>query len=109
MHLNYIIPQGPTYLWEKSGKWSYWGKQRLQNKYKRYLEGVIHLPETDMHLKSIDTNTQAISEYIFSPYLGRAILLRTEDQNRSEAIGTRYDPEFGWGDVVVGGLDIHYL
>ncbi|MHC5714684.1 MAG: amino acid adenylation domain-containing protein [Nostoc sp.] len=109
LHLNNIIQQGPTYLWQKSGKWSYWGKQRLQNKYKRYLEGVIHLPETDMHLKSIDTNTQAISEYIFSPYLGRAILLRTEDQNRSEAIGTRYDPEFGWGDVVVGGLDIHYL
>ncbi|MHC5721788.1 MAG: thioesterase domain-containing protein, partial [Nostoc sp.] len=62
-----------------------------------------------MHLKSIDTNTQAISEYIFSPYLGRAILLRTEDQNRSEAIGTRYDPEFGWGDLVLEGLDIHYL
>nr|WP_180277746.1 thioesterase domain-containing protein [Nostoc sp. 'Peltigera malacea cyanobiont' DB3992] len=109
LHLNNIIQEGPIYLWQKSGKWSYWRKQHLQNRYKRYLEGVLHLPETDKHLKIIDTNTQAISEYIFSPYLGRGILLRTEDQNRSEAIGTRYDPQFGWGDLVAGGLDIHYL
>ncbi|MHC5731852.1 MAG: thioesterase domain-containing protein, partial [Nostoc sp.] len=44
-----------------------------------------------------------------SPYLGRCTLLRTEDQNRGEAIGIQYDPQFGWGDLVVGGLDIHYL
>ena len=109
LHLNNIIQEGPTYLWQKSGKWSYWRKQRLQNRYKRYLEGVLNLPGTDKHLKIIDINTQAISEYIFSPYLGRGILLRTEDQNRSEAIGVQYDPQFGWGDLVAGGLDIHYL
>ncbi|MHC5675049.1 non-ribosomal peptide synthetase [Nostoc sp.] len=109
LHLNNIIQEGPTYLWQKSGEWSYWRKQSLQNRYKRYLEGVLNLPGTDKHLKIIDTNTQAISEYIFSPYLGRGVLLRTEDQNRGEAIGIQYDPQFGWGDLVLGGLDIHYL
>lgn len=109
LHLNNIVQQGPTYLWQKAVKWSDWRKQHLQNRYKRYLEEVLDLPITDKHLKIIDANTQAINEYIFSPYLGEAILLRTEDQNRSEAIGTQYDPQFGWGDVVAGGLDIHYL
>ncbi|MEH2247202.1 amino acid adenylation domain-containing protein [Nostoc sp.] len=109
LHLNNIVQQGPTYLWQKTVKWGDWRKQHLQHRYKRYLEELLDLPITDKHLKIIDANTQAINEYIFSPYLGQAILLRTEDQNRSEAIGTQYDPQFGWGDVVAGGLDIHYL
>ena len=73
------------------------------------MQEVVHLPETDKHLKIIDANTQAISEYIFSPYLGQAILLRTEDESRDEAIGIEYDPQFGWGDVVAGELDVHYV
>ncbi|MFN6485180.1 MULTISPECIES: non-ribosomal peptide synthetase [unclassified Nostoc] len=109
LHLNNIIQQGPTYLWQKAVRWSYWRKHHLKNRYNRYLEDVLHLTETDKHSKIIDANVQAISEYIFSPYLGRAILLRTEDENRDEAIGTQYDPQFGWGDVIVGGLDIHYV
>ncbi|MBN3927585.1 non-ribosomal peptide synthetase [Nostoc sp. NMS4] len=109
LHLNNILQQGPNYVWQKVVRWSYWRKQELQNTYNRYLEDVLHVPETDKHLKIIDTNTQAISEYIFSPYLGRAILLRTEDKNRDEAIGTEYAPQFGWDEVVVEGLDIHYI
>ncbi|MEH1952720.1 amino acid adenylation domain-containing protein [Nostoc sp.] len=109
LHLNNVVQQGPGYIWQKTMEWSYWRKQHLQNRYNRYLEGVLHLPENDKHLKSIDANTQAISEYIFSPYLGRAILLRTEDQNRSETVGTQYDPQFGWGDLISGGLNTHYL
>ncbi|MEH2423097.1 MAG: amino acid adenylation domain-containing protein [Nostoc sp.] len=109
LHLNNIVQRGPTYLWQKVVRWSYWRKHHLQNSYNRYLEGVLHLPETDKHLKIIDANIQALSEYIFSPYLGRIILLRTEDRNRLEAIGTEYDPQFGWGDLVAGGLDVHYI
>ncbi|MEH2235674.1 amino acid adenylation domain-containing protein [Nostoc sp.] len=109
LHLNNVVQQGPIYLWQKVVRWSHWRKHHLQNTYNRYLEEVLHLPETDKHLKIIDANTQAMSEYIFSPYFGRAILLRTDDQSRSEAIGTEYDPQFGWGDVVAGGLDIHYI
>ncbi|MBD2244331.1 non-ribosomal peptide synthetase [Nostoc sp. FACHB-888] len=109
LHLNKIVQQGPAYLWQRAVRWSYWRKSNLQNAYNRYLEGALDLPATDKHLKIIDINTQAVSEYIFSPYLGRAILLRTEDENRDEAIGTEYDPQFGWGEIVAGGLDIHYI
>ncbi|MEH1943735.1 MAG: amino acid adenylation domain-containing protein [Nostoc sp.] len=109
LHLNNIVRQGPAYLLQRIVRWSYWRKSHLQNTYNRYLEEALDLPETDKHLKIIDINTQAVSEYIFSPYLGRAILLRTEDRNRDEAIGTQYDPQFGWGEIVAGGLDIHYV
>ncbi|MEH1934754.1 MAG: amino acid adenylation domain-containing protein [Nostoc sp.] len=109
LHLNNIVQQGPTYLWQKVRRWSYWRKHHLENRYNRYLEEVLDLPLSDKHLKIIDANTEAMSEYIFSPYLGEVILLRTEDQNRDEAIGTQYDPQFGWGDLVPGGLDIHYI
>ncbi|MGF1938165.1 MAG: non-ribosomal peptide synthetase [Nostoc sp. ChiQUE02] len=109
LHLNNMVHQGPIYLWQRAVKWSYWRKRHLENKYNHYLEDLLDLPENDKHLKIINTNTQAIGEYIFSPYLGQAILLRTEDRNRSEAVGIRYDPQFGWGDLVTGGLNIHYL
>ncbi len=109
LHLNNIVQQGPAYLWQRVVRWSYWRKSHLQNTYDRYLEVALDIPVSDKHLKIIDANTQAVSEYIFPVYPGRAILLRTEDQNRDEAIGTQYDPQFGWGEVVVGGLDIHYV
>ncbi|MDF5734350.1 MULTISPECIES: non-ribosomal peptide synthetase [unclassified Nostoc] len=109
LHLNNIVQQGPSYLWQKAMKWSYWRKQHFQNRYNRYVEQVLDFPVTDKHLKIIDANTQAISQYLFSPYLGQLILLRTEDKNRDEAIGTEYDPQFGWGELVPFGLDIHYL
>ncbi|MDF5709057.1 MAG: amino acid adenylation domain-containing protein [Nostoc sp. S4] len=109
LHLNKIAQQGPMYLWQTLMRWSYWKKSRFQNRYKRYLEVALDLPETDKHLEIIDSNTQAISKYIYPVYPGRAILLRTEDRNRDEAIGTQYDPQFGWGDLVTGGLDIHYV
>ncbi|MFN6465859.1 MAG: non-ribosomal peptide synthetase [Nostoc sp. DedVER02] len=109
LHFKNLVQQGPSYLWQKVLKWSHWRKENFQNKYRGYLEDVLPLVETDKHLKIINANTQAVSEYIFSPYLGRAILLRTEDANRDEAIGTRYDPQFGWGNLVTEGLDIHYV
>lgn len=109
LHLNNIVQQGPAYLWQRVVRWSYWRKSHLQNTYDRYLEVALDIPVSDKHLKVIDANTQAVREYIFPVYPGRAILLRTEDQNRDEAIGTQYDPQFGWGEVVAGGLDIHYV
>ncbi|MBD2410736.1 amino acid adenylation domain-containing protein [Nostoc calcicola FACHB-3891] len=109
LHLNNVVQQGPNYIWQKALQWSYWRKQHLQNAYNRYLEDVLNLPVTDKHLKIIDANTQAISKYIFSSYQGQIILLRPEDQSRDEATGTQYDPQFGWGDLVGGGVDVHYV
>jgi amino acid adenylation domain-containing protein len=112
LHLNNLVQKGPVYLWHKAVGWSQWGKYRIQNRYKQYLDVAIGLPKTDKHLEVIDANVQAISKYIFPVYPGRVTLLRTKDQNRDEtvgAVGVEYDSQFGWGDVVTGGLDIHYI
>ncbi|MDZ8187884.1 MAG: amino acid adenylation domain-containing protein [Nostoc sp. ChiSLP02] len=109
LHLNNILQQGAGYIWRKIIKWGAWNKSRLQNTYKRYLEATLDLPETDNHLKSIDINTQAINQYTYPVYPGRGILLRTEDKNRGEGIGIQYDPQFGWGEIVAGGLDVRYI
>lgn len=57
-----------------------------------------HLPETDKHLEIIDVNVQARSEYVLQVYPSSMTLLRTEDQNRGDAVGFEYDPQYGWGD-----------
>jgi thioesterase domain-containing protein len=57
----------------------------------------------------METNLQALSKYTWTVYSGQIVLLRTEDETRSDAVGVQYDPQFGWGNLVAGGLDIHYI
>ncbi len=52
-------------------------------------------------------NIQALKDYTFSTYSGEVTLFRTTDENRTEAVGLEYDPLFGWGDIVTGGLSVH--
>ncbi len=40
---------------------------------------------------------------------GRIVLFRTADTTRSEAVGKRYDPQFGWGKVVTSPIDVYHL
>ncbi|BAY61721.1 amino acid adenylation domain-containing protein [Calothrix brevissima NIES-22] len=108
-HINNTLQQGPAYLWQKARGWSQWGKYYLQSKYKTFLEATEDLPPTDKHLEIININTQALNQYKFQVYPGRMTLLRTEDRNRDDAVGMTYDPQFGWGDLVTGGLDIHFV
>jgi thioesterase domain-containing protein len=68
-----------------------------------------HLPETDKHLNVIDANVEAANEYILQVYPGQMTLLRTDDKSRTEAVGEKYDPQFGWGDIIAGEIDIHYV
>ena len=109
LHLNNFLQQGPAYLRKKLVGWREWGTYHLKQRYKRHLGVVHHIPENDKHLNIIDANVQAASEYIFQVYPGRMTLLRTEDKNRDEAVGVQYDPQFGWGDVISGEIDIHYV
>ncbi|BAZ25556.1 amino acid adenylation domain-containing protein [Kalymmatonema gypsitolerans NIES-4073] len=109
LHFNNLLQSGPTYLWHKLAGWREWGTYHLKERYKRYLNLMHDLPETDKHLSIIDANVQAASVYTFQAYPGRMTLLRTEDKNRDDAVGVQYDPQFGWGEVVTGGVDIHHL
>ncbi len=116
LHLDNLLQLGPAYLWRKAVSWSNYSKYLLTHRYKRHLNvaldlwNVVHnLPDTDKHLTIIDANVQALDKYIFQAYPGRITLLRTEDRNRDDAVGMQYDPQFGWGDLVAGGIDIHYV
>jgi thioesterase domain-containing protein len=110
VHLDNLLRIGPAYLKKKLVGWREWGTYHLKYKYKHHLGAVLHhLPETDKHLNVIDANVEAANEYILQVYPGQMILLRTEDKNRAEAVGVQYDPQFGWGDVISGGIDVHYV
>lgn len=123
-HFNHLLQLGPAYLWQRAGVWSNWawdnfrkGKYLLQKRYKHdnnvspnYVFDVAQqLLETDQHIELMETNLEAVSEYTFQVYPGQIVLLRTEDETRSNAVGVQYDPQFGWGNLVAGGLDIHYI
>jgi thioesterase domain-containing protein len=116
LHLNNIFQRGPAYLWQKAVGWSKQGKYEIEQRYKRYLNAAQHvlditphLAENDEHLEVIDANVQAMDKYIFQVYPGQMTLFRTSDENRSEAIGEQYDPQFGWGDILTQGIDINYI
>jgi thioesterase domain-containing protein len=95
---------------------SEWSKYQLKRKSQYYFHAafnVLNLAQqiiyTGKHLEVVGANSQAFQEYSFPIYPGRAILFRTEDQYRANAVGVQYDPQFGWGDIFTDGLDIHYI
>jgi amino acid adenylation domain-containing protein len=116
LHLDHLSQLGLAYVKQNAEGWSRWGKYMLKHRYKHYLTSARHLlnvvhrlAENDKHLKIIDANVQAQSEYSFQVYPGKLTLLRTDDKSREEVVGVEYDPQFGWGELIVGGLDIHYV
>ncbi|ARV58501.1 hypothetical protein BZZ01_07480 [Nostocales cyanobacterium HT-58-2] len=109
LHINNLIQQGPAYLQRKLVGWREWGTYHIRDKYKRLLEKSEHLPEGDKHLDVLGANDQALREYTFQAYPGCMTLLRTDDKTRTDAVGDIYDPLFGWGDLVTGGIDVYHL
>ena len=108
-HVNNFRQQGPAYLQRKLVGWREWGTYQIQHKYMSLLGISEPLPENDEHLNILGANHQAQSQYIFQVYPGRMTLLRTEDNEREEATGMQYDLEFGWGDLITGGIDVHHI
>jgi amino acid adenylation domain-containing protein len=109
LHLKYILQGEPTYLLSKLAGWREWGTSHLiKDKYKRHL-GFVHGISPEKHLKVIEANGLAASKYSFQAYPGSITLLRTEDKNKEPVVGIEYDPQFGWGDLVTGELEIHYV
>ncbi len=113
IHLKNVFRKGPEYFWQKAVGWKlqlqYYFQQRSKGVTPYVFNVVQNLSATDQHLAIIDANNQALKEYTIQVYPGRVTLLRTEDENRDNAVGIQYDPQFGWGDMITGGLDIHYV
>ncbi|MBW4560439.1 MAG: amino acid adenylation domain-containing protein [Mojavia pulchra JT2-VF2] len=124
-HFHNLIKLGPSYLWQRTQIWSKWGKQLLQSgayhlkkKFKRYsnakpkylVDISQKLSDTDQHLEIMENHVQMLNKYTYEVFPGRMLVLRTEDQNRGDGIvGEKFDPQYGWGDMVSGGLDVHYI
>lgn len=109
LHFHNIQQKGLSYLFHRIIDWSKLGKDQIENSYMLYLESINALPDNDKHLLITSINTKVASKYIVPVYPGQMTLLRTEDQSRTSAVGFRYDPQYGWGDLVMGGLNIQYV
>ncbi|WP_016952591.1 AMP-binding protein [Anabaena sp. PCC 7108] len=116
LHLKNIIQGGLRYFLKKILGWSRHTKYYIKKGYENYLNlapQVVKMSSTakatNMHLEIVGANTQALQKYSFPAYSGRVSLFRTDDQNRSDDIGVKYDSQFGWGDIVKGGLDIYHI
>jgi amino acid adenylation domain-containing protein len=123
-HFRNLVQMGPSYLKQRAKVWSQFAQDNF-NRGKFYfkkscqnildikpiylLDAAQQLSETDKHVGIMEANIEAVSEYKFQVYPGKAILLRTDDLARLDAIGVQYDPQFGWGDLIAGGLDIEHL
>ncbi|MFO0810079.1 MAG: alpha/beta fold hydrolase [Gemmataceae bacterium] len=101
-------------FWAKSWreKISYIG-QRLLNQVRRdpspvdtWLSGAAEL-SPEMHIV-IEAQMAAMERYRPDPYEGRVMLFRSRDK---EAWSEMYVPDYtlGWGEVVQGGLDLHWV
>jgi aspartate racemase len=108
-HINNFRQQGPAYLQRKLVGWREWGTYQIRHKYMHVLGISEPLAEGDNHIDIIGANHEAQSQYIFQEYSGRMILLRTDDQEREEATGMQYDPLFGWGELITGGIDVYHI
>lgn len=109
VHFENFLEQGPSYLSQKLVGWTQWGKYTVQEKYMRLLGIKEPLAEDDKHIEIMDANLEALNTYVFQSYPGRMLLLRTSDKSRTDAVGEQYDPQFGWGELVTGGVDTHQI
>ncbi|QLE55362.1 amino acid adenylation domain-containing protein [Nostoc sp. TCL26-01] len=116
LHLDHLFQQGTNYIWDKAVGLSQVFKYHLQQGYKQYLSAApqvlnfaVNLPKSEKYLDIIGANAQALSKYTFQKYQGNVTLFRTQDEHRSDAVGVKYDPQFGWGDIITGELNIQYI
>ncbi|ARV57485.1 non-ribosomal peptide synthetase [Nostocales cyanobacterium HT-58-2] len=112
IHLSNLLQRGPTYLRKKIVSWNQWAQYQLRHKYLTFLGIQESLPEDDKHFNIMDANMLAWTGYSYKPYSGRIILLRTDDKSddsQDHAVGVQSDPFLGWGKIITGGIDLHYI
>ncbi|BAZ91087.1 amino acid adenylation domain-containing protein [Raphidiopsis curvata NIES-932] len=107
LHLRNIIKGRSRYFATKVLGWS----KHAQHYLKYYLQVAFEFnsKHNRKYITIMDANTQALREYKFPTYSGKATLLRTEDEHRGNHVGTKYDHQFGWGDIVTGELDVYHV
>src|SRR5204863_6262336 len=70
------------------------------------LEEVIEVSQfPEIELKLWEVHVRAIRDYLPKPYPGRITLFRT----RGQPFLCSFDPQYGWGELAEGGVDVRIL
>ena len=115
LHLRKLLREGSTYALKKVGRRIDSSKDRLVSIVSRVYKKFEHfgrpLPSYFQQVATRDIRQQfieqAIRNYVPHPYLGKVILFRAMDLSEFEGYYT--DPEWGWGELVVEGLEVHHV
>ncbi|WP_159783482.1 amino acid adenylation domain-containing protein [Sodalinema gerasimenkoae] len=105
-HWQKLQEEGVHYITRKLkarlGRIRYRNKARLAKIYQRFGQPM---PETLQTVASREKNIQLKKQHFPQPYHGKVTLFRAKD--RKAEVGTEIDPDYGWRDLAVGGLDIY--
>ncbi|GAB1541761.1 hypothetical protein NUACC21_44340 [Scytonema sp. NUACC21] len=108
-HIDNFLQKGIVYLQHKLVGWREWIMFYIRHTYTKLLGISEPSAKNNKYLEIMGTNAQALSQYTFQVYPGHMTLLRTSDKDRDEATGMQYDPQFGWSDLVTGGIDTYHV
>ncbi|MFO8039260.1 MAG: amino acid adenylation domain-containing protein [Sodalinema sp.] len=70
--------------------------------YQRFGQQV---PDELKSLANLETNIRIKKQHFPKPYSGKITLFRAME--RQAEVGTEIDPQYGWGELAVGGLEIY--
>ena len=73
------------------------------------METTLKLGGTSTYSDVYNAHLYALNAYVFQPYSGKVTLFRTKDEDRTGGVGVKYDPTFGWGDIITGELEMNYI
>ncbi|PPJ63882.1 thioesterase domain-containing protein [Cuspidothrix issatschenkoi] len=116
IHINHIYQRVPKYIAR-----NYWGwykhadyyLRKIYNDYLRlvseFMETTLKLGETNTYSDVYSADLHALNAYVLQPYSGKVTLFRTKDEDRTGGVGVKYDPTFGWGDIITGELEMNYI
>ncbi|MBW4548499.1 MAG: amino acid adenylation domain-containing protein [Symplocastrum torsivum CPER-KK1] len=114
VYLRNLSQRGPAYILEKlheKMKGSQGNLERYcQELQCKFYQSIRHpLPPPLLEFTYRKLNTQASQAYVPQVYPGRVTLFRASKHEFEDRINYSLDPEFGWGDLVTGGLEIHQV
>jgi amino acid adenylation domain-containing protein len=108
-HWDNLTKLGTNYVLEQIRNKSSWLKYKLQEKFRKLIFKFSlriwrTVPYNYRKLTIEEANKQAAREYVLKAYPGRVTVFRAEERVALEK--REVDPQMGWSEMVLGGLDI---
>ncbi|MEH1918687.1 amino acid adenylation domain-containing protein [Nostoc sp.] len=108
-HWDNLTKLGTNYVLEQIRNKSSWLKYKLQEKFRKLIFKFSlriwrTVPYNYRKLTIEEANKQAAKEYVLKAYPGRVTVFRAEERFALEK--REVDPQMGWSEMVLGGLDI---